>query len=83
MEKFIEKVNEAFDWLNEDLIYVAMVGFVNFPDIDQSQFKKETVKEKSFNHFFEWSKMVSEDTARGEALIPLKGGVYMKFEFDS
>jgi len=79
----IEKINEAFKWLNEDLIYVAMVGLIEYGDIDPNIYTKESVEEQSFDHWYEESKMISEDTAVGTALIPLEGDWYMQFEFNS
>ena len=82
MKEFIEKVNEAFEWLKEDLIYVAMVGIVDINDEEIQTYAKE-VEEQSFDHWYEWSEMMSEDCAIGEALIPLYDDMYMKFEFNS
>jgi len=79
----IEKINEAFKWLNEDLIYVEMVGLIEYGDINPNDFTKEDVEEQSFDHWYEQSSMISEDTATGTALIPLEGGWYMEFEFNS
>ena len=79
----IEKINEAFKWLNEDLIYVAMISIVDINEEETDLYVKETIEEMSFNHWYEESKMISEDTATGIALIPLEGDMYMKFEFNS
>lgn len=83
MKEFVEKVNEAFKFLNEDLIYVAMVGIVDINDEEIQTYVKEDVEDQSFDHWYEWSEMMSECTARGEALIPLYDDMYMKFEFNS
>jgi hypothetical protein len=79
----IDKINEAFKWLNEDLMYVSMVGLIEYGEINPNDFTKEDVEEQSFDHWYEQSSMISEDTAIGSALIPLEGGWYMEFEFNS
>jgi hypothetical protein len=81
--KIIDKINEAFKWLNEDLIYVAMIGIVDIDEEETGFYTKESIEEHTFNHWYEESKMISEDTATGTALIPLEGNMYMKFEFNS
>ena len=79
----IEKINEAFKWLNEDFIYVAMIGIVDIHEEETGFYVKEAIEGQSFDHWYEESKMISEDTAMGMALIPLEGDMYMKFEFNS
>jgi len=79
----IERINEAFDWLREDLIYVSMIGLVEYGDINPNEYTKQTVDLQGFDHWYEQGKMISEDTATGLALIPLKDGWYMQFEFNS
>lgn len=79
----IEKINEAFKWLNEELIYVAMIGIVDIHEEETGFYVRESIEEKSFDHWYEESKMISEDSATGTALIPLEGDMYMKFEFNS
>lgn len=82
-EIMIEKISEAFEWLNEDLVYVAMVGILKREDIDLSAYIKASVKEQGFDHWYEDSVVIDEDTAVGTALIPLENDWYMKFQFNS
>ena len=79
----IEKIDEAFKWLNEDLSYVSMMGVVDIKEEETGFYIKELVDDKYFDHWYEESKMISEDSAVGTALIPLEGDMYMKFEFNS
>ena len=81
--KMINKINEAFKWLNEDLIYVAMIGIVDIHEEETGFYTKESIEGQTFDHWYEESKMISEDTATGTTLIPLEGNTYMKFEFNS
>jgi len=78
-----EKITEAFDYLREDLSYVAMIGVVEYGDIDPNKFKKQDVEEQSFNHEYNWSEIYDEDCGRGEFLIPFYDDVYMWFEYNS
>lgn len=78
-----EKITEAFEYLRNDLSYVAMVGVVEYGDIDPNKFIKETVEGQSFDHNYNWSENYDEDCARGEFLIPFYDDVYMWFEFNS
>jgi len=81
--ELVNKIMEAFNWLNEDLSYVQMSGIVELKDEDIETYTRENVEEQSFDHWYEWSQIYSEDSSRGEILIPLIGDKYMKFDFNS
>jgi hypothetical protein len=77
----INRINEAFEYLREDLTYVSMVGLVESIDINHNKYIRHKIEHQRFDHEYEFSEIYDEDCSRGEVLIPLYGNTYMLFEF--
>ena len=80
------RIDEAIEYLKEDLSYVAIVGTIQLSEIDSKKWKKENVEDQSFNHVFELingGHCHDEDRWSGETLIPLSDETYLVCEWQS
>ena len=69
-----KRINEAIEYLKEDMSYAAIIGAIYLPDIELKDWTKQNVEEQSFNHVYEQKNgghQHSEDCWSGETLIPL------------
>jgi hypothetical protein len=80
-----ELIKEAMEYLKNDCSYAAIVGTIEYGDIDQNIFKKELVEEQTFDHVFMFAHAMSnmEDYYSGQCLIPFAEHQYLVCEWSS
>jgi hypothetical protein len=80
-----ELINEAMEYLKNDCSYAAIVGTIEYGDIDPNVFKREPVEEQSFDHVYMVAHAMgnTEDYYSGKCLIPFAEFQYLVCEWAS
>ena len=77
-------IKEAMDYLKHDCSYAAIVGTIEYGDIDPNVYKKEPVEEQTFNHVYLQSYGTAmEDSYSGTCLIPFSEYSYLVCEWST
>lgn len=80
-----ELIKEAMEYLKNDFSYAAIVGTIEYSDIDPNVFKKEPVEKQTFDHVYIVSHAMGnmEDYYSGQCLIPFVENEYLICEWSS
>lgn len=80
-----EQIDEILGFFKEDCTYYAITGTIFKTDIDTKNYKREDVKEQSFDHIYQVSHATSmmDDYYNGTTLIPIGNDVYVQCEWSS
>lgn len=80
-----ELISEAMEYLKNDCSYAAIIGTIEYGDIDPNVFKKEDVEEQTFDHVYMVSHTMGnmEDYYSGQCLIPFSEYEYLVCEWSS
>jgi len=73
------------EYLKNDCSYAAIVGTIEYGDIDPNIFKRETVEEQSFDHVYMVTHIMSnmDDYYSGQCLIPFDEFQYLVCDWSS
>ena len=83
-EEIDKIIKEAMGYMNEDYRYAAIIGTIEYGDIDLDKYEKEDTEEQSFDHIYKFNNdSAHEDVYRGEILIPYAEKQYLICEFQS
>lgn len=80
-----ELIKEAMEYLKKNCSYAAIVGTIEYGDIDPNVFKKEPVEEQTFDHVYMVAHAMGnmEDYYSGQCLIPFAEHQYLVCEWSS